>query len=89
MAVRIRLRRTGKSKEPRYRLVVADSRAPRDGKFIEIIGHYDPTKEGAVVVKADRARHWFSKGARPTETVRDLLVKSGLREDEVPRAARD
>ncbi len=89
MAVRIRLRRVGKSKEPRYRLIVADSRSPRDGRFLEIIGHYDPTHEGALVVKAERARHWIEKGARPTDTARDLLLKSGFKEDEVPAATRD
>ena len=89
MAVRIRLRRAGKTKEPHYRIVVADSRAPRDGKFIENIGHYDPTKENALVVKAERAKYWFEKGARPTATTRDLLVKSGFGDAEVPAAVRD
>lgn len=90
MAVRIRLRRVGKTKAPRYRLVVADSRSPRDGKFIEIVGHYDPTgKDGGLAVNADRARYWMGKGARPTATVRDLLVKSGLPETEVPAAVRE
>lgn len=89
MAVRIRLRRVGKKKAPSYRLVVADSRSPRDGKFIENIGHYDPTKEAALVVRSDRARHWIEKGARPTATARDLLVRSGLADDEVPPAVGD
>ncbi len=89
MAVRIRLRRVGKTKEPHYRLVVTDSRSPRDGKFIENIGHYDPTKDDSLVVKSERARYWFQKGARPTATARDLLVKSGLTDSEVPRATRE
>ena len=89
MAVRIRLRRVGKTKEPHYRIVVTDSRAPRDGKFIENIGHYDPTKDDALVVKTDRAKYWFGKGARPTATTRDLLVKSGFGDKEVPAAVRD
>ena len=90
MAVRIRLRRVGKTKAPRYRLVVADSRAPRDGKFIEIVGHFDPTgKDGGLTVKADRVRYWIEKGARPTATARDLLVKSGLPDQEVPAAVRE
>ncbi len=89
MAVRIRLRRVGKTKEPHYRIVVTDSRAPRDGKFIENLGHYDPTKDDALVVKSDRARYWIGKGARPTATARDLLVKSGLTPSEVPPATRE
>ncbi len=89
MAVRIRLRRVGKAKHPHYRLVVADSTAPRNGKFIENLGHYDPTKEGALFVKADRARYWIGKGARPTATARDLLVKSGLDDKEVPPQTRE
>jgi small subunit ribosomal protein S16 len=88
VAVRIRLRRVGKTKGPHYRLVVTDSRAPRDGKFIENIGHYDPTKEDALVVKTERALHWFKQGARPTETARDLLIKSGIEERSVPAAVR-
>ena len=67
MAVHIRLRRVGKTKAPTYRVVVADSRAPRNGKFIENIGHYNPRTEPAdLVVNADRARHWIKSGARPT-----------------------
>lgn len=72
--VRIRLRRTGKTKQPSYRLVVADSRAPRDGKFIEIIGHYNPVQQPKVlVVKNDRARYWLSIGAQPSDTALRLL----------------
>ena len=89
MAVHIRLRRTGKTKAPTYRVVVADSRSPRDGKFIEILGHYNPrTEEGALVLDADRVRHWIKSGARPTATARSLLVRSGIPDNEVPKAAR-
>ena len=85
----IRLRRVGKTKAPTYRVVVADSRAPRNGKFIESIGHYNPRTEPAdLVVNTDRARHWIRNGARPTSTARMLLVRSGLPEGEVPPAAR-
>ena len=79
MAVKIRLRRLGAKKAPFYRIVVADSRAPRDGKFIEEIGYYDPTKE-PVVVKIDsyKAKTWIGNGAQPTDTVRALLKKNGV-----------
>lgn len=74
--VKIRLRRTGKTKQPSYRLVVADSRSPRDGKFIEIIGHYNPIRQPKVLeVKADRARYWLGVGAQPTETAGKLLQR--------------
>jgi small subunit ribosomal protein S16 len=74
--VKIRLRRTGKTKQPSYRLVVADSRSPRDGKFIEIIGHYNPIRQPKVLeIKADRARYWLGVGAQPTETVAGLLKR--------------
>ncbi|HMQ31949.1 MAG TPA: 30S ribosomal protein S16 [Chloroflexaceae bacterium] len=74
--VKIRLRRTGKTKQPSYRLVVADSRSPRDGKFIEIIGHYNPIRQPKVLeVKADRARYWLGVGAQPTETASKLLQR--------------
>ncbi len=70
----IRLRRTGKTKQPSYRLVVADKRSPRDGKFIEIIGHYNPIRQPKeLVVKNDRARYWLGVGAQPSETVVRLL----------------
>jgi small subunit ribosomal protein S16 len=89
VAVHIRLRRHGKTKQPTYRLVVADSRAPRNGRFIENIGHYDPLREPPVlVVNVDRARHWFKNGAKPTDTARDLLVKAGIPDTEVPPVAR-
>jgi small subunit ribosomal protein S16 len=74
--VTIRLRRTGKKKQPNYRLVVTDSRSPRDGKFIEVLGHYNPVRQPKVLeVKADRARYWLSVGARPSDTVVGLLKK--------------
>jgi small subunit ribosomal protein S16 len=70
----IRLRRTGTTKRPYYRVVVADSQAWRDGRFIEVIGHYDPRRDPAVVkLDAERAQLWISKGARPSDTVRSLL----------------
>ncbi len=78
MAVKIRLRRMGAKKAPFYRIVVADSRFPRDGRFIEEIGYYDPTKE-PVVIKVDdeKVQQWIANGAQPTDTVRALLKKSG------------
>lgn len=78
MAVRIRLRRMGARNRPFYRLVVADSRSPRDGRFIEEVGYYDPTTEPATVsVDRDRVLDWLRKGAQPSETARALLEKSG------------
>jgi len=72
--VAIRLRRTGKTKQPSYRVVIADKRSPRDGKFIEIIGHYNPIRQPKeLVVKNDRARYWISVGAQPSDTVARLL----------------
>lgn len=89
MAVHIRLRRTGKTKAPTYRVVVADSRAPRDGKFIEILGHYNPRSEPVdLVIDGERARHWIKSGAKPTATARALLVRSGIPDGEVPPVAR-
>ena len=77
--VKIRLKRMGAHKKPFYRVVVADSRAPRDGKFIEEIGYYDPMKEPKVInIKADLAKKWLDNGAQPTETVKALLKKSGI-----------
>ncbi len=77
--VKIRLARMGAKKKPYYRVVVADSRARRDGPFIEIIGTYDPTKEPSEVkVDADKARSWLDRGAQPTDTVKKLLQKAGL-----------
>ena len=80
MAVKIRLRRMGAKKAPFYRVVVADSRFPRDGRFIEEIGYYDPTKEPAVVkIDAEKAKTWIANGAQPTDTVRVLLKKNDIR----------
>ena len=77
--VKIRLRRLGAHKNPYYRIVVADSRYPRDGRFIEEIGTYDPTQEPSVVViDADKAAEWLNKGAQPTDTVKVLLKKQNL-----------
>ncbi len=79
MAVKMRLRRMGKKKAPSYRVVVADSRSPRDGRFIEEIGFYDPCTEPATIkIDADKAKTWIANGALPTETVRSLLKKSGI-----------
>ena len=78
MAVKIRLRRMGAKKAPFYRVVVADSRFPRDGRFIEEIGYYDPTKNPSVVkVDADKAREWIKNGAQPTDTVKKILKDNG------------
>lgn len=77
--VKIRLRRLGAKKAPFYRIVVADSRSPRDGRFIEEIGYYDPTKEPSIVkIDADKAKQWLANGAQPTDTVRALLKKAEI-----------
>lgn len=74
MAVKIRLRRIGQKKRPFYRVIVADSRSPRNGRFIEEIGYYDPNQEPSVVkIDADAAKKWLANGAQPTETVAKLL----------------
>jgi small subunit ribosomal protein S16 len=79
MAVKLRLRRVGATKRPSYRVVVTDSRAPRDGRFIETVGHYNPLTEPATIdVKADRVQHWLQHGAQPTEAVARILRKSGI-----------
>lgn len=79
MAVKIRLRRVGRKKAPTYRIVIADSKSPRDGRFIEIIGQYAPRlTEGALNVDIARANHWLDVGAQPTDTVRSLLRKAGV-----------
>ena len=79
MAVKIRLRRMGAKKAPFYRVVVADSRSPRDGRFIEELGIYDPTVEPTLFrVDQDKVKQWISNGAQPTETVRVLLKKNGV-----------
>ena len=79
MAVKIRLRRMGAKKAPFYRVVVADSRFPRDGRFIEEIGYYDPTKDPVVVkIDGEKAKAWIANGAQPTDTDRVLLKKSNI-----------
>ena len=79
MAVKIRLRRMGATKNPFYRIVVADSRYPRDGRFIEEIGYYDSTTEPSTVkVDAEKAQDWIKKGAQPTDTVKRLFKNNGI-----------
>ena len=79
MAVKIRLRRMGAKKAPFYRVVVADSRSPRDGRFIEEVGFFDPMKEPVEIkLDAEKIQKWIGNGAQPTDTVRALLVKSGV-----------
>ncbi len=79
MAVKIRLTRMGDKKSPFYRVIVADSRAPRDGKFIDIIGTYNPLKDPAEIkIDTEKAAKWLKNGATPTDTARDILVKSGV-----------
>ncbi len=79
MAVKLRLRRMGKKKQPVYKLVAADSRSPRDGKFIEAIGLYNPKTEPATVdIKEERAIYWLGVGAQPTDTVKNILSGQGI-----------
>ncbi|WP_123054072.1 30S ribosomal protein S16 [Clostridium sp. JN-1] len=81
MAVKIRLKRMGAKKAPFYRIVVADSRSPRDGRFIEEIGYYNPTTEPATIkYDEEKAVKWVENGAQPTEVVKKLFVKTGLSE---------
>ena len=80
MAVKIRLKRMGQKKAPFYRVVVADSRSPRDGKFIAEIGTYDPTKQpSAFEINTEEAQKWIANGAQPTETVAKLFKKAGIK----------
>jgi small subunit ribosomal protein S16 len=80
MAVKMRLTRIGAKGKPIYRVVVADSESPRDGKFLEILGNYNPNLNPAeVILKEERVRYWLSKGAKPTLTVSQLLEKKGIR----------
>lgn len=79
MAVKIRLKRIGAKKKPFYRIVVADSRSPRDGRFIEEIGYYNPLSDPVDVnIDVEKARDWLNKGAQPTDTARALLKKNGV-----------
>ena len=81
MAVKIRLKRMGAKKKPFYRFIVADSRSPRDGRFIEELGVYDPLKDPVEIkVNAEKIKEWISKGAQPTDTVKTLLKKAGALE---------
>jgi small subunit ribosomal protein S16 len=76
--IKLRLRRMGAKKRPSYRIVAADSRSPRDGRFIEIVGTYDPiTDPATITLKADRIQHWLSVGAQPSDTVRDIIKRAG------------
>lgn len=78
MAVKLRLTRVGKTKQPTYRIVAADSRSPRDGRFLEIVGHYNPRAEPSVIsIDNDKAVKWLRQGAQPTDRVRKLLEVSG------------
>ena len=88
MAVKIRLKRMGKKKRPTYRVVVADARAPRDGRIIELIGRYDPHPDPSIVqIDNERARYWLDNGAQPTERVQKLLEISGaVKRPKVSRA---
>lgn len=87
--LKIRLRRMGAKRRPSYRIVIADSRSPRDGKFIEIIGLYDPLTDPATIrLNEERAQHWLSVGAQPTETVRNILRRAGLVGDDPRLTAR-
>ena len=86
MAVKIRMKRVGAKNSPYFRIVVADSRSPRDGKFIEEIGSYQPLKQGDnFILKLDRAQYWVSKGAQPSDTVASFIKKAG--KAAVPAAA--
>ena len=79
MSVKIRLARYGKKKKPFYRIVVADNEAPRDGKFLEIVGTYNPLQDPvAVDLKQDRVKYWLGEGAKPSDTVRSILKKQGV-----------
>ena len=79
MAVKIRMQRTGRHKLASYRIVVADSRYPRDGRFVEILGYYDPTTNPATFkIDSDKAYEWIMKGAQPSDTVKTLLSKTGV-----------
>jgi small subunit ribosomal protein S16 len=84
----IRLKRVGTTKKPHYRVVVADSRAWRDGRFVEVLGHYDPRRQPAVVkIDTERAREWMKKGARPSETVASLLKAQEKQQAAAPAEA--
>lgn len=86
MAVKIRLRKTGRKRQPSYRIVVADSESPRDGRFIELLGHYFPrAKDKEFDVDVEKARGWLNKGATPSETVASILKKAGCFAVDLPK----
>lgn len=86
--VKLRLKRMGTKKKPFYRIIAADSRSPRDGRFIETLGTYDPRQHPSKVsLKEDRIRHWLDNGAQPSETVRSLLKKNGVSPKPQPTSA--
>lgn len=88
--VKIRLRRMGRRNKPFYRVVVADSRSPRDGKFIDIIGHYNPLTDPATIsIDGEKALKWLSYGAQPTDTVRSLLGKLGIMDKVKPTSGQN
>jgi small subunit ribosomal protein S16 len=88
--VKIRLRRMGRRNRPFYRVVVADSRSPRDGKLIEVIGHYNPlTDPAAVTIDEEKALKWLRSGAQPTDTVRSLLNKLGIMDKVKPTSGQN
>jgi small subunit ribosomal protein S16 len=92
MAVKIRLKRMGAKKSPFYRVVVADSRSPRDGRSIETLGHYDSTTQPAVIkIDEEKAIEWLQKGAQPTDTVKDIFSKIGIMKkwDELKRSKKE
>lgn len=87
MATKIRLRRVGRKGQSHFRIVIADSKSPRDGRFVAAIGHYNPRANPAVIqVNAEQARAWLEKGAMPTDTVRSLLKKAGVLNKRPPTA---
>ena len=86
--VKVRLKRMGTKKRPFYRIVIADSRSPRDGRFIETVGTYDPRKDPSeVTLKGERIRYWLNKGAQPTDTVRSILKKNEISPKSEPTTA--
>lgn len=86
--IKLRLRRMGAKKRPSYRIVAAEHSSPRDGRFIEIVGHYDPLTDPATVkINEERARYWLSVGAQPTETVAHLLKRAGVTKDRAAEAS--
>ena len=92
MAVVIRMKRSGRRNRPCYRITVADSRAPRDGRVLESLGLYDPiapNKEAQVVLDVERAKHWIEHGAQPSETVRSILKRNGVFGEPKPKTIRD